>query len=402
MLQRRGGAANAKPMCARRFLIIIAFLTLLAVGGAFLLFQYGDRLLADQAMPDVEFVEPEPEPEDRYANASMWLLRPGIEAPELEFEPEFAAAEQPAGPLASPEPGPVPVEPALALPPVPTFYVHPTTYLKKDRWNAPVVLEGGEKKRTDLFVRSQASIFAETGPVWAPRYRQAAFGAFLSRTPDALSALDVAYRDIEAAFDRFLEENPDGPFVLAGHSQGGLHLLRLLSERGPEIADRLVVAYVVGWPIDTEADLPATGLPVCEGPQSTGCIMSWMTFGDPPNANLVLRDWAKGDGYAEINRNRHRLVCTNPVTGGATPESDFASHQGALVPASDFSGGELVKGTIAARCQDGLLLVEGELDSYGAPFVLPGNNYHVFDLALFWEPVRRDVRERVMAWDWAA
>ena len=398
-------------MCARRFLIFIALITLLVVAGAFAIFQFGDRILATQAMPTVEFVEPEPEPEGRYADDALWLLKPGIENAALTFEPSFVQTplpQEPAMPSGDSEtplsegeeaevPPPAPATPAVRMPPVPTFYVHPTTYLKKDRWNAPVQLEADEAGRTGLFVRSQASIFAEAGPIWAPRYRQAAFGAFLSREPDALSALDVAYRDIAEAFDQFLIENPEGPFILAGHSQGALHVLRLLTERNADIADRLVAAYVVGWPIDIEADLPATGLPVCEGPDATGCIMSWMSFGDPPNAGLVLRDWARGDGYAEINRNRDRLVCTNPVTGGARGENGFGEHQGALIPSGDFTGGELAAGTVSARCENGLLLVEGDLEGYGR-YVLPGNNYHVFDYALFWQPTRLDALGRIRAW----
>jgi hypothetical protein len=30
--------------------------------------------------------------------------------------------------------------------------------------------------------------------------------------------------------------------------------------------------------------------------------------------------------------------------------------------------------------------------------VLPGNNYHVYDYALFWEAIRRDAGRRVAAW----
>ena len=47
------------------------------------------------------------------------------------------------------------------------------------------------------------------------------------------------------------------------------HLLRLLTEQKDRLKDRLVAAYVVGWPISTTADLPALGLPAC---QSDGAI----------------------------------------------------------------------------------------------------------------------------------
>ena len=33
-----------------------------------------------------------------------------------------------------------------------------------------------------------------------------------------------------------------------------------------------------------------------------------------------------------------------------------------------------------------------------ARFVLPGNNYHVYDYALFWGAIRRDAERRLAAW----
>ena len=45
-----------------------------------------------------------------------------------------------------------------------------------------------------------------SGEIWAPRYRQAAYGAFLLDSKDAQSALDFAYRDVAAAFDAFVQE----------------------------------------------------------------------------------------------------------------------------------------------------------------------------------------------------
>ncbi|MEA3057316.1 MAG: hypothetical protein QOF34_131, partial [Sphingomonadales bacterium] len=32
------------------------------------------------------------------------------------------------------------------------------------------------------------------------------------------------------------------------------------------------------------------------------------------------------------------------------------------------------------------------------PYVLPGNNYHVYDYALFWGAIRRDAERRLAAW----
>ena len=116
-------------------------------------------------------------------------------------------------------------------------------------------------------------------------------GAFLLKSEDAQKALDLAYGDVAAAFDQFVKEAGDRPIILAGHSQGALHLERLLREKiaGKPIAKRIVAAYVVGWPISTTADLPALGLPACTAPDQTGCILSWMSFGEPANPDLILK-----------------------------------------------------------------------------------------------------------------
>src|SRR3546814_12352871 len=67
--------------------------------------------------------------------------------------------------------------------------------------------------------------------IWAPRYRQATFGAFLTGKKEAQMALSAAYRDVAAAFDYFLSQNEGRPLILAAHSQGSLHLIRLLHEK---------------------------------------------------------------------------------------------------------------------------------------------------------------------------
>jgi len=52
---------------------------------------------------------------------------------------------------------------------------------------------------------------------------------------------------------------------------------------------------------------------------------------------------------------------------------------------------------VPARCaQSGFLLI-GPPPVMG-PYVLPGNNYHVYDKLLFWANLRADVAARVAAW----
>ena len=56
-----------------------------------------------------------------------------------------------------------------------------------------------------------------------------------------------------------------------------------------------------------------------------------------------------------------------------------------------------VPGAVPARCDERGLLLIGDPPDLGS-FVLPGNNYHVYDIPLFWRNVREDVVRRVSAW----
>lgn len=368
-------------MCARRFLIFVFILTLLFVAGAFAIFQFGQQVLIKQATPTGHFEAPAPRSGPDYSAIESWLTRPGLD------RPDDPAEWKPAG-----TPTPASFDEPAAV-----FYVHPTTYLQRDRWNAP--LSGNENSdfRDMLFVQSQASAFNDAGAIWAPRYRQAAFGAFLLKSDDAEKALDLAYSDVAAAFDEFLKRNPDGPIIVAGHSQGALHLSRLIRERAQALKDRLVAAYVVGWPLSLTADLPAMGLSACAAPEQTGCLLSWQSFGQPANPDLIMDAWEGTKGPTGVRRERKDMLCVNPLTGTKDGSAPPQANPGTLVPSADMTQGALEAGKVGARCENGLLLLDGEIPPLG-PYVLPGNNYHVYDFALFWAAIRSDAEQRLSAW----
>ncbi|HEY6662861.1 MAG TPA: DUF3089 domain-containing protein [Sphingomicrobium sp.] len=367
-------------MCARRFLFVVFVFTLLVVGAAFALFQWGGDVLLKQATPKGHFVAAAAGGGPDYSEPGNWVARPGLADDPSRWQPDDAG-ESPAGT-------------ANAA----TFYIHPTTYLLTDRWNAPLDASGETAERRRLFVKSQASAFSGSSDVWAPKYRQAAYGAFLLESDDARKALDLAYSDVRAAFDSFLAAQPkDRPIILAGHSQGALHLYRLLVDRHEQLKGRLVAAYVVGWPISTSADLPSMGFPACKSREQTGCILSWMSFGDPPDADLILDNWRKTKGPTGLPRRAEDVLCVNPLTGTENGASAPPANLGTLVPTADFSSARLASGQVGAECRNGLLIVSGSIPPLG-PFVLPGNNYHVYDYALFWGSIRADAAARLAAW----
>jgi len=366
-------------MCARRFLVIVLVLTLLVVGGAFAMFQFGDRVLISSATPRGHFQAAAAGTGPDYSDPANWVSRPGLADDPSKWLPVGMTPDRRGN---------------AAI-----FYIHPTTYLERDRWNADLQPGGDTAFRTRLFVQSQGSAINAAGQVWAPRYRQAAYGAFLLDSADAQKALDLAYGDVTAAFDQFLEEAGDRPIILAGHSQGALHLEKLLREKvaGKPVAKRIVAAFVVGWPISSTADLPQLGLPACRSDQQTGCILSWLSFGDPPNPELVLDSYEHSSGFSGEKRRRQDLLCVNPISGTQNGMGPAESNPGTLVPTADLLSATVDPGTVGAHCEKGLLILDGKIPALG-PYVLPGNNYHVYDYALFWGAIRRDAERRLAAW----
>lgn len=370
-------------MLARRFLGCIVVLTLLAVAGAFAVYQWGAQMLVQSATPRGQFEARAAGSGPDYTLISNWLDHPDLRSSPSLWRPDN---DEPPG------------NPARLSA---VFYVHPTTYLDRDRWNGPIC-EGeqcGEAgKRARLFVQSQASAFGDLGDVWAPRYRQAAYGAFLLNSEDANKALDLAYGDVRAAFDEFRRRQPAAmPIILAGHSQGSLHLLRLLADRKDVLKGRLVAAYVIGWPVGLTADLPATGLAACGAPGEVGCLLSWQSFAEPANSALVTGAWVGTLGLAGARRTRDDMICVDPISGVRGGRSPPGDNPGTLVPAASLASASLAPGRVGSRCDRGFLMIGGAVPAMGR-YVLPGNNYHVYDYALFWGAVRRDAARRLAAW----
>ena len=83
--------------------------------------------------------------------------------------------------------------------------------------------------------------------------------------------------------------------------------------------------------------------------------------------------------------------------GGAEATAPASLNLGTLKPDGELSRGELVVGAVPARCDTRGLLLIGEPPEMGR-YVLPGNNYHVYDIPLFWANLQADVLQRVNAW----
>lgn len=365
---------------ARKFLYVIAIIIVAVISAMFALRIWGEALSRLAFVPGGAIERFAPLTSAEYAKADLWIARPGVA--------DDPSNWRPAG-----------VTPAAQKGPAAVFFIHPTSYLKRARWNASLN-DPDTDARTRAFLRPMTSAFADVGEVWAPRYRQATLGAFLTEEPEGQLALALAYGDVLAAFDAFVAAQPaDKPIILAGHSQGSMHLMRLLKERiaGKPIARRIVAAYVAGWPVPLRADLPALGLPACTAQAESGCILSWQSFAEPAGYGDSMAIFEAQPGMTGGSRVGDRYLCTNPVAGKASAQTPASANPGMVKGDALFNSGELVRPGVAARCDAKGFLLIGPGPDLG-PLVLPDNNYHAYDYPLFWEAVRTDVARRLSVW----
>jgi hypothetical protein len=266
---------------------------------------------------------------------------------------------------------------------VDVFFLHPTIYNGKKggkQWNGPVDDNRLNKRVDESTIQYQASLFNGVGRVYAPRYRQAHIHSYSANdTAAARQAFELAYSDVKAAFEYYLEHLNEGrPIIIASHSQGTTHGKRLVKEffDNKRLKNRLVVAYLVG--IAVLKDEFET-IPPCETPWQTGCFCSWRTFkkGKEPKKYVSPT-----------------VAVTNPISWTtADTLASIDQHKGAVL--FDFK-------TIRERICDAQIVPElGVLWTrrpkfFSSIFLLDGN-YHRGDYNLYYLDVRKNARERVKA-----
>lgn len=349
-----------------RGLIAVLAATVLAAGlGAVALAQ---NTLADSAAkPAAAFDKAKAPPAPDYRDPAAWAGLPEREDA-VDVVPDGSADGQ-------------------AAAKVDVFFVHPTTFFGAE-WNAPYEAQGGAGVAgVDAgTMRAQASVFNGCCRVYAPRYRQATLSAFYDTSGSGRQAIDLAYGDVDRAFTAFLKRTKGRPFILAGHSQGSLHLTRLIEARvaGKALQKRLVAAYLIGSQLH-DNDLK---LPLCASAVQTGCLVNWNAVTMTVAQDLKQR-------YMPVSSHR-RLACVNPLTWTLDGEAPAAANLGAIHGKRGGPLGAPLPAFTGARCVDGMLAV----DTFGAPFSNPlvaGGSYHIYDYNLFYMNLRANAVERAAA-----
>ncbi len=264
------------------------------------------------------------------------------------------------------------------------FFIHPTSFFgdtKTAAWNADLIDTEVNQTTDSRSILFQATVFNGSCRIFAPRYRQANMKSFYVRdTPSAIAAFDLAYSDIKKAFEWYIKyENKGRPLIIASHSQGSLHAIRLLQEffDGKPLMKQLVCAYIVGYQIKKDA---FKSIPIGSTPVQTKCFVGW-------------RSYANGEipkGIAEENGNS---VCVNPITWTTTEDwTPQELHQGIM---AGFKS--IVPHTVSCAIEPSTKILWVDTPVQLEEKAEKLKNLHVYDYNLFWMNIRQNVKQRIDA-----
>lgn len=256
---------------------------------------------------------------------------------------------------------------------VDVFFIHPTTFMKGEIWNATIPDITCDKNTDEKPIKYQASVFNEACRIYAPRYRQAIIKSFYD-TLNGSKSLSLAYSDVREAFLYYLKYYNNGrPFIIASHSQGTFHAKRLLAEfiDDKPLAEKMVIAYLIGYPV---AKNMYKKIPVCSDTTMTNGIVCWYSF---------RHDFIP-EGMHSFYDNS---IIVNPISWSTdTMETDFSASKGA-------KGTKLnsrIMNRIKARIYENILWV-----TIKYPIIKKKKNLHAFDYNLFWYDMKIDIQRRI-------
>jgi hypothetical protein len=236
---------------------------------------------------------------------------------------------------------------AAANPPIDCFYVYPT--VSTDRTPLSDLQAGPEEARTAV---SQVARFGSRCRVFAPVYRQITLAGLSGALGGGVAPdWSTSYGDVRAAWRDYLRRDNRGRgVVLIGHSQGAIHLAKLLAdeiEPNPAQKQLLVSAILAGHPgvavptgREVGGDFKTT--PLCRAPGQTGCAVVFASYAaDDPTPRRF---------YGSVRGEGRSAACVNPAAprGGKAPLRAYLPRP-AVAPASDAPYLELT-GQLEAEC----------------------------------------------------
>jgi len=284
---------------------------------------------------------------------------------------------------------------------VDVFYVYPTIYRDEYPENMDIfdpVLRDNAKG----LLTAQAGVYSPYANLFAPFYRQqSSFSQSMEPNNGGKDAFVdpvflVGYRDVERAFDYYLKYlNKDRPFILAGHSQGGMVILNLLRNRfnNPDICKRLVAAYPIGYSLTINDLNKYPWMKLAQEETDTGVIITFNTQGINAEGSPVLLD-----GAVAVNPLNWKTDSTPAGREDNIKAKFFNDATGELIEEiPHFAGAYIDENTGALIATDIQPIRSKEIDIVNMGR-WPTEVYHRYDYPFWYDNIKENVKKRIDAY----
>lgn len=271
---------------------------------------------------------------------------------------------------------------------VDVFYVYPTVFGGTGEMNMDITNDDLRSLVRNV-IPQQAAVFNNNCNIYIPYYQQMAFDGLFLSAEESAQYFSIGLADIEEAFDYYMNNLNNGrPFILAGHSQGSMVLIQLMKDKfnKPELMNKLVAAYIIGYSVTDDDLAQCEWLKIAESADDIGVIITYNTQSEFATGSPVLLP------------NAH---CVNPLNWKNT--SEYAPKEMNLGAVFFNANGEIdttITQFTDARIDDNGALVAGTADiNIYTPPSWPAGVYHRYDYSFFFNNLIENVGVRINAFN---
>ena len=256
------------------------------------------------------------------------------------------------------------------------FYILPTCILDYTNSNGDTlhfanVNSCNQRKMMSPSFKLADSIFGNDLNFYSPYYRQLSLESW---TDDSLidSRFPFAFNDIKNSFNYFLNNiNKGKPFIIAGFSQGGKCVVELLKTLNSRDLERLVAAYVIGYPVTVTDTLSFKQIKKATKSNDLGVTICYNSVSNINAINPILSNSA---------------LCINPINWSTEENVAILNDTTSIRVDKDYN----------------VLLVDGlNEDKYYVPsldYLFKKGNYHLQELYFYTKQLSENANERANAY----
>jgi len=238
------------------------------------------------------------------------------------------------------------------------------------------LLTDEERATMDKEFAYVANAFGDSLNFYAPYYHQYTLNSITLSKDEFMPLRGVASDEVCEAFDYYIEHFNEGrPFVLAGFSQGAMHVIDVLKHMSDEQYARCVAAYSIGYRL-SEEDLAEPHVKAALGETDLGVTVSFNSVSDTSAIWPAISEGA--------------ATCMNPVNWCTDS-----------TPAPLFIDG--CSTTVSVNPEYNVLVVDGvDAEKY---FISSLSSYckignlHLGDLLFYSDLIGRNARKRAFVYE---